>query len=149
MLISFPGESTEYRVARGRLLEQELELRRATEAVAEARRALPPGGAVTQDYVLQGVNADGRRRDVRFSELFQAGTRSLVIYSFMFPRPARETRDGPVGGESAAWPLAEGPCPSCVALLDQLDGVVPHASQRVNAAAALVLVDDVQPRLPR
>ncbi len=40
MSISFPGESLEYRAARDRLLEQEAELRRVTEAVAAARREL-------------------------------------------------------------------------------------------------------------
>ena len=49
MSITFPGESADYRAARDRLLEQEIELRRATEAVAAARRALPPGGVVPQD----------------------------------------------------------------------------------------------------
>jgi predicted dithiol-disulfide oxidoreductase (DUF899 family) len=29
---------------------------------------------------------------------------------------------------------AEGPCPSCTALLDQLDGAAEHASQRINLA---------------
>ena len=46
MSITFPGESADYRAARDRLLEQEIELRRATEAVAAARRQLPPGGVV-------------------------------------------------------------------------------------------------------
>jgi predicted dithiol-disulfide oxidoreductase (DUF899 family) len=36
MSITFPGESSEYRVARDRLLEQEIELRRAMERVAAA-----------------------------------------------------------------------------------------------------------------
>ena len=45
-MITFPGETTEYRAARERLLEQEIELRRSMEAVAAARRALPPGGPV-------------------------------------------------------------------------------------------------------
>ena len=54
MDIAFPGESAEYRAARNRLLEQEIELRRAMEAVAAARRRLPPGGIVPQDYVFQG-----------------------------------------------------------------------------------------------
>jgi predicted dithiol-disulfide oxidoreductase (DUF899 family) len=36
MNIAFPGESTEYRAARDRLLQHELELRRTTEAVAAA-----------------------------------------------------------------------------------------------------------------
>jgi len=49
MDIAFPGESAEYRAARDRLLEQEIELRRAMEAVAAARRRLPPGGIVPQD----------------------------------------------------------------------------------------------------
>jgi Bacterial protein of unknown function (DUF899) len=38
MRIAFPGESNEYRAARDRLLEQEIELRRDMEAVAAARR---------------------------------------------------------------------------------------------------------------
>ena len=54
MTITFPGESAEYRAARDRLLEQEIELRRATEAVAAARRELPPGGLVPEDYVFEG-----------------------------------------------------------------------------------------------
>jgi predicted dithiol-disulfide oxidoreductase (DUF899 family) len=53
MVIAFPGESAEYRAARDRLLQQEVELRRAMEAVAATRRRLPPGGIVTQDYVFQ------------------------------------------------------------------------------------------------
>jgi predicted dithiol-disulfide oxidoreductase (DUF899 family) len=44
MGVSFPGESAQYREARNRLLDQEAELRRVTEAVAAARRHLPPGG---------------------------------------------------------------------------------------------------------
>ncbi len=41
MSLTFPGESPQYRTARDRLLEQEIELRRQMEAVAAARRALP------------------------------------------------------------------------------------------------------------
>ncbi|NIV74564.1 MAG: DUF899 domain-containing protein, partial [Gammaproteobacteria bacterium] len=73
MAVSFPGESQEYRAARNRLLEQEIELRRATESVATARRRLPPGGVVPQDYGFQGKGADGAIADVRFSELFAPG----------------------------------------------------------------------------
>jgi predicted dithiol-disulfide oxidoreductase (DUF899 family) len=46
MGIVLPGESAEYRAARDRLLAQEIELRRAMEAVAAERRRLPPGGVV-------------------------------------------------------------------------------------------------------
>jgi predicted dithiol-disulfide oxidoreductase (DUF899 family) len=118
MSVRFPGESPEYRAARDRLLEQETEMRRAVEAVAAARRALPPGGVVAEDYVFQGAGADGAPTDVRLSELFAAGKDSLVIYSFMFPRAPDEDE----------------PCPSCTQFLDSFDGVVEHASQRVNVA---------------
>jgi predicted dithiol-disulfide oxidoreductase (DUF899 family) len=134
MRVMFPGESQEYRAARDRLLRQEIELRRAMEAVAAARRELPPGGVVPEDYVFQGAGADGSPSDVRLSELFAPGRDSLVIYSFMFPRDPGDDRPGPSSGQTAQLPLAEGPCPSCVALLDQLDGAVEHALPHINLA---------------
>jgi predicted dithiol-disulfide oxidoreductase (DUF899 family) len=134
MGIEYPGESAEYRAARDRLLEQEIELRRSMEAVALARRELPPGGVVPADYVFQGAGADGVPTDVTMSELFAPGKDSLVIYSFMFPRDPSDERPGPAYGQTACLPLAEGPCPSCVALLDQLDGAVEHATQHLNLA---------------
>jgi predicted dithiol-disulfide oxidoreductase (DUF899 family) len=134
MTMGFPGESPQYRAARDRLLEQEIELRRATEAVAAARRELPPGGAVPEDYVFQGTGADGAPADVRLSELFAPGKDTLVIYSFMFPRDPGDERPGPAAGQTALLPLEEGPCPSCVALLDQLDGAAEHAGQHLNLA---------------
>jgi predicted dithiol-disulfide oxidoreductase (DUF899 family) len=136
MAITFPGESAEYRAARNRLLEREIDLRRAMESVATARRQLPPGGIVPEDYVFQGPGADGTPADVRLSELFAPGKDSLAIYSFMFPRDPGDERQGPQGGETARLPLAAGPCPSCTALLDQLDGAAEHVSQHVNLVAA-------------
>jgi len=132
MSIKFPGESAEYRAARDRLLDQEIELRRAMEVVAAARRELPLGGAVPEDYVFHGAREDGIPTDVRLSELFVPGKDSLVIYSFMFPRDRGDERPGPASGRTALLPLEEGPCPSCVALLDQLDGAAEHVSQLVN-----------------
>jgi predicted dithiol-disulfide oxidoreductase (DUF899 family) len=134
MAIAFPGESAEYRAARDRLLEQEIELRRAMEAVAAARRRLPPGGVVPQDYAFQTQGLGGDPVEVRLSELFAPGKDSLVIYSMMFPRASDDDRPGPDHGQTALLPLAEGPCPSCTAFLDQLDGAAEHASQRVNLA---------------
>ena len=136
MAVAFPGESAEYRTARNLLLEQEIELRRAMEAVAEARRRLPPGGVVPQDYVFQAHGPDGAPARMRLSELFTPGKNSLAIYSMMFPRAADDTSPGPPGGQTALLPLAEGPCPSCAALLDQLDGAAEHAGQHVNFAVA-------------
>jgi len=132
--IAFPGESADYRAARDRLLEQEIELRRATEAVAVSRRALPPGGPVPEDYAFHGAGADGVPRNVKLSELFEAGKHSLVIYNFMFPRDPADASPGPATGETALLPVEEGPCPSCTALLDQLDGAVEHAAQHINFA---------------
>jgi predicted dithiol-disulfide oxidoreductase (DUF899 family) len=145
MGVKFPGESAEYRAARDRLLEREIELRRQTEAVAAARRELPPCGLVPEDYVFQGEGADGAPSDVRLSQLFDPGKDSLVIYSFMFPRDPGDDSPGPVREkETARLPLAEGPCPSCVALLDQLDGAAEHATQQINLA---VVAKSPLPRL--
>jgi len=134
MVIAFPGESPQYRTARNRLLEREIELRRATEAVAAARRQLPAGGVVPEDYVFQGAGADGAPSDVRLSELFAPGKDSLVIYSFMFPRDPGDERPGPASGQTARLALKDGPCPSCVAFLDQLDGAAEHVGQHLNLA---------------
>jgi predicted dithiol-disulfide oxidoreductase (DUF899 family) len=134
MGMTYPGESAEYRAARDQLLEQEIQLRRAMEAVAAARRELPPGGAIPEDYHFQARGEDGNPAEVRMSELFAPGRDSLAIYSFMFPRDPGDERPGPKQGETARLPLAEGPCPSCVALLDQLDGAVEHASPHINFA---------------
>ena len=125
---AYPGESPAYRSARDRLLAQEVELRRAMEAVAVARRALPPGGIVPEDYVFEGA------RPLRLSELFAPGKDSLAIYSFMFPRDPGDDRPGPASGESVALPLVEAPCPSCVALIDQLDAAAIHTEPLVNLA---------------
>jgi predicted dithiol-disulfide oxidoreductase (DUF899 family) len=134
MSVRFPGESPEYRAARDRLLQREIELRRAMEAVAVDRRKLPPGGVVPEDYVFQGAGPDGAPTDVRLSELFAPGRDSLVIYSFMFPRSYRGERPGPTEGKTALLPLEEGPCPSCVALIDQLEGAAVHAGLGLNLA---------------
>ena len=118
MAVTFPGESAEYRAARNRLLEQEIELRRAMEAVAAARRQLPAGGVVPQDYVFATQGPGGRPAGVRLSELFAPGQDSLVIYSMMFPRDPGDDSPGPAGGQTA--------------LLDQLDGAAEHAGQHVG-----------------
>jgi len=116
----FPRESDEYRRARDALLASELELRKQIEAVAALRRSLPQGGKLGQDYVFDeagsvaGASDATRAGQRRFSELFEAGKNSLVIYSFMFA------------------PDAEQPCPMCTSILDSLDGCAPHAQNRIN-----------------
>jgi predicted dithiol-disulfide oxidoreductase (DUF899 family) len=108
----FPGESEDYRTARNALLQEEAELRRHVERVAEQRRALPVGGAVP-DYVFH--SADG---DVRLAELFAPGQHTLVLYSFMY------------------GPEMEDACPMCTSYLDGLNGNARHITQQVSLAVA-------------
>ena len=126
-MTSFPGESVEYRQARNRLLQQEIELRRITEAVAAARRVLPSGGVVPHDYVFEGSGPDGSSVPLRLSQLFEEGKDTLFTYNMMFPRAPDEDL----------------PCPSCTQFLDSFDGVVEHACQRINV---IVVVEAALPR---
>lgn len=105
----FPGESEAYRKARDELLVAELEHRRQSEALAAKRRALPPGGRLPEDYVFLTLSGEERK----FSDLFQIGRNTLVIYSLM---------------------LANTPCPMCTAFLDGLDGNAPHLEQQIDLA---------------
>jgi len=130
--IRFPGESGEYRRERNRLLEAEIDLRRAIERLAAQRRALLPGGAVPDDYRFEEAVEGGG--EVRFSELFAPGKDTLVVYSFMFPRSSGDTRPGPASGETARLPRAETPCASCTSILDSLDGAARRLAQRLNLA---------------
>jgi predicted dithiol-disulfide oxidoreductase (DUF899 family) len=121
MSVSFPGESAQYRQARNRLLDQEVELRRITEDVAAARRTLPPGGAVPENYVFEGQGTGGAPTHVTLSDLFEPEKDTLFIYSMMFPRAVEEDL----------------PCPSCTQFLDSFDGVAEHAGERINVAVVV------------
>src|SRR6266436_2425864 len=90
-----PNESADYRRAREQLLVEEIELRRHIERVAELRRALPPGGAVTKNYAFEGEGGKAT-----MSDLF-GDKQTLVIYSYMFG-PAREQ-----------------PCPMCTSFMSK------------------------------
>jgi predicted dithiol-disulfide oxidoreductase (DUF899 family) len=129
--VQFPGESSDYRRARNRLLESERELRRMNQQVAAQRRALPLGGVVPEDYVFESA-ADGSH--VRLSELFAPRKDTLVIYNMMFPRWSEDPRAGAPGGKTALLPLIEQPCPSCTSLVDGLSGAAFHLAARINLA---------------
>ena len=105
--VSFPNESQEYRRARNALIVEEIELRRHIERVAEQRRALPPGGEVTEEYRFVG-----EKGAAGFADLF-GDKQTLAIYSYMFgPKRAR-------------------PCPMCTSLLSSWDGTAMDAGQRI------------------
>ncbi len=114
MPVTFPNESIDYRVARDELLEMEVELRRLTEAVAGKRRALPPGGEVTEDYLFTELGPEGDVREVRLSELFRAGQDTVILYNYMY------------------GPQMEQPCSGCTPFMDGVEGAVPHVQQHVD-----------------
>src|SRR5262249_4084276 len=94
----FPNESVDYRAARNALLAEEIELRRHIELVAAQRRALPPGGAIPQDFDLVGEEGP-----IHLSTLF--GDRdTLLIYSMMY------------------GPQRKAPCPMCTSFLNSWNG---------------------------
>lgn len=102
-----PNESAEYRSAREQLLTEEIELRRHIERVAELRRGLPPGGAVTKRYEFVGEGGN-----VTLSDLFD-GKQTLVIYSYMF------------------GPQREKPCPMCTSFMGTWEAKLPDVEQRI------------------
>jgi predicted dithiol-disulfide oxidoreductase (DUF899 family) len=106
----YPNESAEYRAARNELLAEEIELRRHLERVASQRRALPPGGEISQDFQLASETGA-----IRFSSLF-GGKHTLVIYSMMYG-PQRKT-----------------PCPSCTSFLTAWNGIAVNLRQRIAIA---------------
>jgi predicted dithiol-disulfide oxidoreductase (DUF899 family) len=114
--VRFPGESEAYRAAREELLRAELELRERIAEVAALRRRLPRGGRAKEDYVFEELDASGKKRRTRLSELFAPDKGSLVLYSFMY------------------GPAAPEPCPMCTSFLDGLDRYAPHITQRVSLA---------------
>lgn len=125
-MITFPNESAKYRTARQKLLLREIELRRAMEAVAVARRALPPGGLIRQDYVFDGLDDAGKPAKIKLSGLFAPDKDTLILYNMMFPRHPQEKRDVATVGETAKLARQDQPCPSCTGLLDQFDGAIGH-----------------------
>jgi len=102
-----PNESAEYRRARNALLAEEIELRRHLERVAQMRRELPPGGAVTKDYRFEGEAGP-----TTLADLF-GDKDTLIIYNFMFG-PARKAM-----------------CPSCTSFMGTWEKKMADIEQRV------------------
>ena len=105
--VRYPNESADYRRARQALLVEEIELRRHIERVAEMRRALPPGGEVTKNYLFEGEGGKAALADL-FGD-----RQTLVIYSYMFG-PAREKL-----------------CPMCTSFMSTWEAKLPDVEQRV------------------
>jgi predicted dithiol-disulfide oxidoreductase (DUF899 family) len=109
--LRYPNESIEYRAARNALLNDEIALRAQIETVAAKRRALPPGGKVSEDYVFERIGTNATPKTVKMSELFGSHD-TLILYSFMY------------GSERKL------PCLGCTHLLDGIDGAARHIGRR-------------------
>jgi predicted dithiol-disulfide oxidoreductase (DUF899 family) len=99
------NESDDYLAKREQLRLAEIELMKQRERVAEIRRALPQGAAITDYEFLEGPRAldggDSPIRKVKISELFSSPERPLVIYQLMFGK--KQTK----------------PCPMCTLWIEQ------------------------------
>jgi predicted dithiol-disulfide oxidoreductase (DUF899 family) len=124
----FPNETVEYREARNRLLQAEVELRAAIEQVAAQRRELPAGPLVTEDYVFQegprDLAKDGPIQRTRFSELFGGEHDDLIVIHYMF------------------GPSDDAPCPSCTMWADGYDAIAPHVEE--NAGFVLIAAAPIE-----
>lgn len=107
-----PGADDAYRWSRERLREAEIDLRERIEAVAQMRRALPPGPVVPE----YGFIEDERR--VRLVDLFAPGKPYLILYHLMY------------------WADDDDFCPMCSLWIDGFNGVAPHVVQRANFVIA-------------
>ena len=112
MPVTYPNESSEYRLARDILLKEEVALRGHVERIAGLRRSLPDGGLTKENYNF--VNLDGA--SVAVADLFSDDKDTLAIYSLMFKPDDRAA------------------CPMCVSLLDGLNGQAAHIGQRMDFA---------------
>ncbi|MEF2978402.1 DUF899 family protein [Subtercola sp. YIM 133946] len=114
----WPQADEGYAVARDQLREAEHELTRAIEAVAEQRRALPPGSVVDDYEFLEGpsdIDASDRSTVVRLSDLFGEHS-TVMLYNFMFDGSTQQ------------------PCRMCTSLIDGFDGAAADLAERVGFA---------------
>jgi len=107
-----PNESAAYLTRREELRQEETDLMRQQEHVAQLRRNLP-AGPVVKDYVFQEGPADlgagdAPVRDVRLSQLFSGSDRPLVVYHFMYGKKQTTA------------------CPMCTLWIDGYNGVAHH-----------------------
>ncbi len=106
----YPNDSAEYRVARTRLLAEEIELRRQIERVAAMRRELPLGGQPPSYAFL-----DENGKTVGLADLFGRHD-TLITYFWMY------------------GPQRERPCPMCTSFLGSIDHPARDLEQRVALA---------------
>ena len=110
----FPGETGQYREARNKLLQAELELRTRIEELAQMKRDLPEGGEVTEDYIFEEIVEENEHKSLiktKLSGLFEDSKSALIIYNFMYSSSMNA------------------PCVMCTSILDAMEGTAQHLSQ--------------------
>jgi predicted dithiol-disulfide oxidoreductase (DUF899 family) len=111
-------ESADYDKKREELRRAEIELMQQRERVAQMRRELPAGAAVTDYEFLEGPRdlaaGDEPVRTVRMSELFTAPDRPLIVYHLMY-------------GKAQTIP-----CPMCTCWIDGFNGAAQHVEQNAD-----------------
>ena len=103
----FKNESHDYASARQDLLAAEIEARRVLTALAEQRRALPPGPEITANWRFR----DAKGQELGLADLF--GDHDTLITYFWMYGPEREQ-----------------PCPMCTDTLSGLNGVAHNVMKR-------------------
>jgi predicted dithiol-disulfide oxidoreductase (DUF899 family) len=106
----YPNDSEQYRNARTALLEQEIELRRQIQRVAELRRELPLGGEA-RDYRFLDENG----KELGMADLF--GRHDTLFTYFWMYGPERER-----------------PCPMCTSFVGSIDVPAIDIEQRITVA---------------
>ncbi len=111
-------ESADYDKMREELRLAEIELMQRRERVAQLRRELPVGAAVTDYEFLEGPRdlaaGDDPVRTVRMSELFTAPDRPLIVYHLMYGKAQTV------------------PCPMCTCWIDGFNGAAHHVEQNAD-----------------
>lgn len=103
----FTNESAAYASARQDLLTAEIEARRVLSALADQRKALPPGPEIHAEWRFY----DAEGRELRLIDLF-GDHKTLITYFWMY------------------GPERKQPCPMCTDTLSGLDGVARNVMQR-------------------
>lgn len=117
-----PQSSPEYRKLRQELHAAEVALRDQRERVAELRRALPRE-TPSEDYVFETL-ANGVKRSIRLSELFDDPEKPLILMQFMYGKAQKNA------------------CPMCTMWADGYAGTLEHLARRTNFA--VLIAGDVE-----
>jgi len=106
------------------------------ESVAAARRSLPPGGPIPEDYLFDTLGPSGSPEKIKLSQLFTPEQKIAGHLQLHVPRWSKDSRPGPVKGATADLKREDSPCPSCTAFLDTLDRTADHFAPPASTSSS-------------